>query len=1016
MEVFSGKSNLSKVFRRLGFQVASIDHKAVKNTPILILDLTNDRQVQLLFDLIDRGVILYVHFAPPCGTCSAARMIRLNKHQHGPPPLRSLRRPMGLKFLTKVQRQRVLQANKLYEVTCSLIMYLQARGIAWSVENPASSLLWLTDPFVRLAAELKGQLRGCWFHTCMYAAPRRKTTALWYNVPELDGLAIECDNDHPHLEWGMTADNTFATAEECAYNHELCQHWAACVLRYAHRCGLHPGPETLQAITSEDGALRDKANQAMSGAQPRGSKLPPLLTDFLQSTWISHAELRLLQGLLPGSRVPDNDILPKGARVLALGKCSGGEIAFASDETATKAATADTGCLKEGLFRVGIPVDPQRYLEMASKLVHPVNMDSILADEVEDAVQLHLQGSVEVRKRRLQWANWLSGLVRRTAKDERCVHAQRSDHLQQIYQKKRFLLLETCLNEAGYPDAKVASEASAGFPLVGWCPASGVFERKMRIPELHVSELGVMLASVTKRTLSSIKPSGDESLDLEVWRITLDEARAGFITQPVPAAELPAGSCVSPRFGIKQGMKVRPIDNFSASMINATVGLPERLEVEGIDAVVALVRRVMKLEGEHCELLGRTYDLKKAYRQLGVRSDHLRYSWAAVWDAEAQEPKVFQLRSLPFGATASVAAFLRLSRALRFLGSLQAGLMWSSYFDDFVVISRPADVPSTELAVGLFFDSLGWNLSQDPEKDAGFSSKFSALGVTFDLAKCSSGTLLVGNTDKRKLELGAAVQSILDNQRLTTKEAESLRSRLNFAESQVFGRSARLALKAIGEPAVARTDMSPLTDEVVFGLRWMQERIVNAGPRQVSCWPRDTFLLFFDGACEPNPTGGLPVTSIGGVLFSPGGRIHSCFGRLVPDDVVSVWASGGRQQLVFEAEVLPYAVGLSLWEAELSDQLGLVFFDNEGARHCWIGGTADSVHARKIIHGGTLHEAKMFFTPFFCRVPTHSNIADGPSRLDFSMCKSLGARVIEVSDELARRCAFAGTTSTPSHA
>ena len=594
VEVFSGKSNLSKVFRRLGFQVASIDHKAVKNTPILILDLTNERQVQLLFDLIDRGVILYVHFAPPCGTCSAARMIRLHKHRHGPPPLRSLRRPMGLKFLTKVQRQRVTQANKLYEVTCSLILYLHVRGIAWSVENPASSLLWLTDPFVQLAAELKGVLRGCWFHTCMYAAPRRKTTALWYNFAELDGFAIECDNSHPHLGWGITADNAFATADECAYNHELCQHWAACVLRYAQRCGLVPGPETLQAITSEDGALRDKANQAMSGAQPRGSKLPPLLTDFLQSTWISHAELPLLQGLLPGSRVPDNDTLPKGARVLAIGKCSGGE-------TAATAATAGTGCLKEGLFRVGIPVDPQRYLEMASKLVRPVNMDSILADEVEDAVLLHMQGSVEVRKRRLQWAKWLSGLVRRTAKDERCVQAQRSGHLQQIYQKKRFLLLEAC-----YPDAKVASEASAGFPLVGWCPASGVFERKMRIPELHVSELGMMLDSVTRRTLSSIKPSGDESLDLEVWGITLEEAQAGFITQPVPATELPAGSCLSPRFGKKQGQKVRPIDNFSASMINATVGLPERLEVEGIDTVVALVRRVMKLEGDNCELLGRT--------------------------------------------------------------------------------------------------------------------------------------------------------------------------------------------------------------------------------------------------------------------------------------------------------------------------------------------------------------------------------------------------------------------------
>ena len=117
------------------------------------------------------------------------------------------------------------------------------------------------------------------------------------------------------------------------------------------------------------------------------------------------------------------------------------------------------------------------------------------------------------------------------------------------------------------------------------------------------------------------------------------------------------------------------------------------------------------------------------------------------------------------------------------------------------------------------------------------------------------------------------------------------------------------------------------------------------------------------------------MTSIGGVLVRPNGEIHSCFGRQVPEDVVTAWSANGRQQLVFEVEVLPYAIGLCLWEKQLSGNLGLVFFDNEGSRHCWIAGTAASVHARRIIHGGALHEAKIFFTPFFCRVPTHSNKA-----------------------------------------
>ena len=76
-EVFCGKAGLSRALRRKGFQVFSIDHRATKGIPILVIDLNSDAQLKIFDELLQQGRLLYVHFAPPCGTASKARSIKL---------------------------------------------------------------------------------------------------------------------------------------------------------------------------------------------------------------------------------------------------------------------------------------------------------------------------------------------------------------------------------------------------------------------------------------------------------------------------------------------------------------------------------------------------------------------------------------------------------------------------------------------------------------------------------------------------------------------------------------------------------------------------------------------------------------------------------------------------------------------------------------------------------------------------------------------------------------------------
>ena len=101
-----------------------------------------------------------------------------------------------------------------------------------------------------------------------------------------------------------------------------------------------------------------------------------------------------------------------------------------------------------------------------------------------------------------------------------------------------------------------------------------------------------------------------------------------------------------------------------------------------------------------------------------------------------------------------------------------------------------------------------------------------------------------------------------------------------------------------------------------------------------------------------------------------------------------------KRTTCFEAEVLPYLVSLCVWKELLTDKLLFVFIDNEAAKSCWISGSADSRAAELMIHKGTVLESRLNVTAYFCRVPTHSNVSDGPSRGSFELCLSLGASLL----------------------
>ena len=64
------------------------------------------------------------------------------------------------------------------------------------------------------------------------------------------------------------------------------------------------------------------------------------------------------------------------------------------------------------------------------------------------------------------------------------------------------------------------------------------------------------------------------------------------------------------------------------------------------------------------QLSGRVADLKNAYKQLAIHTEHASFSIIAVWDPVGRKTALFKALASMLGQTAAVYSFLRVTRAL----------------------------------------------------------------------------------------------------------------------------------------------------------------------------------------------------------------------------------------------------------------------------------------------------------------------------------------------------------------
>ena len=619
-------------------------------------DLTDPEALQSLIDLlhVEKDRIVAVHLAPACGTASRAREKKLTSlAKQGykiPGPLRSQTKPMGLDGLEGLDKVRTETANIVYAATAKLVKVCISLGILCSVENPENSLFCFFPDILEILSTENGHSVS--FHNCMHGGIRNKLTKWWATDTTFEELRILCDGERTHAKWNpkpVGKNLSFPTAAEAAYPLLLCKRIMAILLKYAIQRGAQ-NPVTLPTQLPQSATT---SHRWILDMLPRGKKLKPLFSEFqtyvnfLNSVNCDPEESAIFHSQAKGARIVQRQIQWGTVRVDELdGKNvfywnSAGKDYQLDRESPLLDRLGTTEVFPAELCTIGVPRDPWDFLERAIEVGHPRSLAIHLNEEVTNMLQCNFSGELHllVKARAAFLMRWTTR-CKELEEDERKLHESLEPHLQKVLRGKRLLVFQEMLNDLGYPDSTLVQDICKGFQLTGWLPKSGVFPPAFKRPTHNLETARKLAKGINHGICKQVASPGDELLDREVWQQTEEEVEKGWAWFDKDCNVME--KLLAKRFGLKQGEKTRLIDDCTIGGFNGTCGSSERLRVHAVDEMAAYIAWCLTNLPDRSmeEVVGKTYDLKNAYKQYGVRASDRDLLRLAVWNPDEKTVKL----------------------------------------------------------------------------------------------------------------------------------------------------------------------------------------------------------------------------------------------------------------------------------------------------------------------------------------------------------------------------------------
>ena len=550
-----------------------------------------------------------------------------------------------------------------------------------------------------------------------------------------------------------------------------------------------------------------------------------------------------------------------------------------------------------------------------------------------------------------------------------------SSRRSQVLQGKNLLLFKTLMEDAAHGDSDLVDQLVCGFDLTGSLPESQVFARKLRPATMSCVELRRISELCRHNMLQTVVSSGDPDLDGQLYAATLKEVNKGFLTGPVKPSDLPEGSTLTRRFGVKQKSKTRPIDDYKASFVNSSVSQTETATVHTVDHIASLIACILRVAeelGTSVSLSAKTWDLADAYKQIPL-SDHAfdNDGFLAVYNPTEKKAEIFQQKVLPFGSVASVTAFLRVAHGIWKVGARLLRLMWTSYFDDFLSVTASETSRHTDLVVSSLFSILGWKLSEDKLID--YHTMCKVLGVEFDMRMSGQGLAAVANTADRVNELCEELDNILTSGSLKRADGERLRGRLQFASGQLFGRSARNRMRTLSKHI--SSGRATLCDSTKLALSELRTQISLNVPRAISGKMSDHVHVYVDASYDPEGYSG-----VGGIFYDSTGQSCFFFSEQVSSEFLLSVKKNEQKNMIQELEMLALLIAAVLWLPMSEGKRVVIFSDSEAVRGSFLKSWSQNDVNSQLLKEIFALEDKSGCQIWLERVPSQSNPSDYLSR------------------------------------
>ena len=997
VELCAGSAALSAAAQKRGFQVFPIDFHRNRFSPkcrILEADMTHPQSAGLLNSMIDEMKPLAVHMGLPCGTCSRAREqpISAAKKAKGAPepvPLRSAEELYGKRNLSPKDHQKVQAANTVYLTAVQVMLQCFLSNVILIIENPVRSWLW---PLLALMVkQTKNKAFIDWyfslteivFAACMHGGKRDKYTKLLSSTTALKPLARDCDQSHEHLPWGVDRSSgqwAFATASEAEYPSQLCKTYYVDLLSQ----------------------LVDKQRLEFTTQQFR--------LDTLAKSGTQAVKHRQLVPEFSTVQLVDNVDSTISCKVLRTLPASGGD--------------------DKKKFEVGIFRTYEEHVQEALKLPHPIESTEGVPDDLKRAAfNVITKGMYEIARMRNEAMKSCVQMAKDLQESESRLHETMDPSLAKVTSSKRILLFEKLLQEIDFEDMNVVSFLRDGVQLTGWEPESPLFAKRWN-PPLTTVECLDGSAKWQRRAVMN-RPFGEDEKEAAstLWDETMSEVELGFLEGPyydesTVTSKLQTDDwSMTPRFILFQGEERKPrvIDNFKASNINDAYGSSSYLDLHDTDFLSCFLVFLAELQSggneiqvklSHGEwlvgvkhpsmigevsLLGRGVDLSKAYKQVGIVPTSLRHSVLGV-RKECGTWAYFVSRSLPFGASASVFAFNKLTRALWSILVRKFNVLAAVFYDDFPVVEDEALSQGTTVLLHTLLDLLGWQHAVVGKKATPFQPVMTVLGVEFDLTRLSHGVFKVQNKAGRIDRIIRLLKTCGEAGRFSIHDISVIQGLLNFAGRFFMGRAVKFPTYLLSNYEKWQYDQSQMKAIIESTCTMLQ----TLQPRMVSCLEvTSPLVIYTDAAFESG------VATWGAALFDRhSGRTLVHWG-VIDARLVAAWQCLSGEQIISQAEAYVVLAVRYRYCDTLLNRPSLWFIDNEAARFSFIKGASPSLSMFLIVREVAQIDASQPTGAWYERVASPSNIADLPSRGDHmkacALTKGTPKGNIVLSDAIMRR-------------